>query len=190
MGYRIKMLAIIKRQNDEVFVRVHPTLVPLKSMLASVGGVFNAVWVTGDIVGDTLYYGRGAGRLPTASAVVSDIADAAESLALNCGWMEPPFVRDTEGRSLGDFAKIKSRFYLRMMLLNKPGVLARVAQVLGAHEIGIASMMQKEQGAGAYVPVIMVTDIAQEGLFADAMKEIDQLDVVGAPTVRLRMEEL
>lgn len=189
LGYRIKLLAIIKHEASGVSVRVHPTLVPAQHMLGSVDGVFNAVLVRGDIVGDTLYYGRGAGRLPTASAVLADVADIAARLARG-EKAGPPVLPPSGGRErLVAMAEVRSRYYLRMSLLDQPGVLARVATILGAHRISIASMIQKEQRAGGYVPVIVLTHTAEEQAFRSALAEIDALEVVGAPTVALRIED-
>ncbi len=189
LGYRIKLLGIIKHGADGVSVRVHPTLVPHSHMLASVGGVFNAVLVRGDIVGDTLYYGRGAGRLPTASAVLADVADVARRLAAGARAELPVFPPQEKPVALASLDALETRYYLRLSLLDKPGVLARVAQVLGQHQVSIASMIQKEQSRGDHVPVIILTHAAVEKNFQTALAEIDQLDVVGAKTVRLRIED-
>ncbi len=189
LGYRIKLLGIIKQGASGVSVRVHPTLVPHGHLLASVGGVFNAVLVRGDIVGDTLYYGRGAGRLPTASAVLADVADVARRLASGARADLPVFPPAEKPVALAPLDGVETRYYLRLSLLDKPGVLAKVAQVLGRHHISIASMIQKEQSRGDHVPVILLTHLAVESNFQAALAEIDQLDVVGAKTVRLRIED-
>lgn len=187
LGYRIKLLAVIKHFNGEVEVRVNPTLIPAHHILAKVDGVFNAVFVHGDIVGDTLYYGQGAGRYPTASAVVSDLADVAVSLILKhtCPMRVDP---DKEGR-VRRMDEIESRCYLRLMLLDRPGMLARVAQILGENQISIASVMQPEARKGEYVPVMIVTHEAPERAFRAALRAIDSLDIVNAKTVRLRIED-
>jgi homoserine dehydrogenase len=189
LGYRIKLLAIIGHDKDNVCVRVHPTLVPHSHMLASVAGVFNAVLVRGDIVGDTLYYGRGAGRLPTASAVISDLADLATTFAQGSKRRLPAFIRGGAHPSMGSVADVVSRHYLRLALRDEPGVLARVADVLGRHRISIASMVQKDQAQGAHVPVIMLTHAARERDVAAALGEIDKLAAVGAKTIRIRIED-
>lgn len=188
LGYRIKLLAVIKQDAHGVSVRVQPTLVPHRHMLASVSGVFNAVLVRGDVVGDTLYYGRGAGRLPTASAVIADIADVARHRA-GSGVPQPVFPPDGKKAPMAALDDLGARYYLRLALLDKPGVLARVAQVLGQHQISIASMIQKEESRGDHVPVIVLTHEAAEKNFRAALDEIDRLDVVGAKTVRLRIED-
>ena len=189
LGYRIKLLAILKQSGGEVEVRVHPTLVPHGHMLASVSGVFNAVMVKGDIVGDTLYYGRGAGRAATSSAVLSDIADVALNLASGSKTRLPSLVSNGAKGVLRPIDKIGARYYLRLSLLDKPGVLAQIAGILGQHQISIASVLQKEARLGEYVPVIVVTHSAREEHFRKALADIDRMQVVSAPTVRLRIED-
>ncbi len=189
LGYRIKLLAIIRQVDGAVSVCVHPALVSHQHMLASVSGVFNAVLVKGDIVGDTLYYGRGAGRLPTASAVISDVVDVAVSLATGRGQRLPSFLRGGQHVKLAEVAELPTRYYLRLSLLDKPGVIARVAKALGEHEISIASVLQKESQHGSHVPVIILTHGAKERQFKAALDAIDGLDVVGSPTIRLRIED-
>jgi homoserine dehydrogenase len=189
LGYRIKLLAVVKREGDAVEVRVHPALVPEKHVLASVSGVFNAVMVRGDLVGDTLYYGRGAGRLPTASTVVADIADAVRSLASGTprGWpVDPAGVALPRLLPIGE---VVSRHYLRMSLIDKPGALARVAAALGGHGISIATALQRgETRTGEHVPVVILTQQAREAGLRAALAEIDAMDIVGAPTTRMRIE--
>jgi len=189
LGYRIKLLGIVKRDPTGISVRVHPTLVPLNHMLAAVDGVFNAVLIDGDIVGQTLYFGRGAGRQATASAVISDLADIARDRA--AGARQP---LATPGAAcppaqLQTLDEEPVRCYLRLALLDKPGMLARVAQVLGEHAISIASVMQKEASVGHHVPVVIVTHQAPESAFQEAFAKIDRLDIIGAPTVRLRIAD-
>jgi homoserine dehydrogenase len=188
LGYRVKLLAIIKRVGSEVEVRVHPALVPHDHMLASVGGVFNAVEVVGDVVGTTLYYGLGAGRAATSSAVISDLADVAHNLTHGIRRSASAVRPGTEGR-MRSIGGIKARYYLNVSLLDRPGMLARVAQILGAHGISIASVLQKESRTEKQVPVIIITHSALEKNFQAALEEIDSLDVVGARTVRLRIED-
>ncbi|MGD9873222.1 MAG: homoserine dehydrogenase [Kiritimatiellia bacterium] len=190
LGYRIKLLAQIRHDSGGIEVRVCPTLVPLNHMLASVSGVFNALLVRGDIVGDTLYYGRGAGRLPTASAVVSDLADVARNLSLESELRVPALVRHGEYGDMKKRDELQSSYYLRMSLKDHPRVLAQVAQVLGDHEISIASVIQnKPCGGSPFAPVIIVTHRASEKKFREALQKIDALDVVGAKTVRMAIED-
>ncbi len=191
MGYRLKLLAIIQGGAEGVEVSVQPTLVEHNHQLAAVSGVYNAVLVQGDVVGTTLYYGRGAGREATASAVVADLADAA--LNLRAGGRR----RDLSGvhsrtpvvfREPGD---IVARHYLRFSMQDRPGALARVAAVLGDHRIGIDSVMQQEGPAAAdYVPVLIVTGPAPERAMGTALADIAALDgLTDRPTVRYRIED-
>ena len=220
LGYRIKMMAIIKRigpfdhfdklgtgrlpppsrlsmrsglrragrAGGEVEIRVHPTLVPLDHVLASVSGVFNAVMVRGDMVGDTLYYGRGAGREPTASTVISDLADVVQNLAVGSHQRALSIMRSDDHEKIREMSEIETRYYLRLSLLDKPGMLARIASVLGNHNMSIASVLQKEDNVGNYVPVVIVTHRAKGREMDAALDEIDVMDVVGSKTVRLRIE--
>lgn len=189
LGYRIKLLAVIKETPDGVDVRVHPALIPQHHMLASVHGVFNAVQVIGDVVGETLYYGRGAGRAPTASAVIGDIVDAARNIAWRAQRRIPAFTPQTETIPLCAADEVQTRYYLRLSLRDAPGMLGHVAHVLGDHGISIASVMQKEVQSGEYVPVIILTHAGSEGAFRSALSHIDALPDVGAPTVRYRIED-
>jgi homoserine dehydrogenase len=189
LGYRIKLLAVIKLDGGEIEVRVHPALVPLPHMLASVGGVFNAVVVRGDIVGETLYYGRGAGRLPTASAVIGDIAEAARNLAVGAPQRVPAFVAHDQYSHLRPSEEVRTRYYLRLSLKDEPGLLGQVAGILGDNGISIASVMQAEARAGEYVPVIILTHEAAEKHFQAALARVDALPEVNAPVVRIRIED-
>ncbi|MBU0679101.1 MAG: homoserine dehydrogenase [Verrucomicrobia bacterium] len=190
LGYRIKQLAVIKHVSDAVEVRVHPTLIPINHMLGSVSGVFNAVMANGDIVGETLYYGRGAGREPTASAVISDLADVARNLVFESESRVPPFVAHEHYGKLRSMGDVEARYYFRLSLLDEPGMMARVADILGRHKISIASIVQKESKSGEHVPVIILTHEAVESNFQSALEEMDALKEVGAKTVRYRIEDL
>lgn len=190
LGYRIKMLAVIKRIGGEVEIRVHPTLVPLDHVLASVSGVFNAIMVRGDMVGDTLYYGRGAGREPTASTVISDLASVVRNLAVGSHQRALSIMRSDDHEKIREMSEIEIRYYLRLSLLDKPGMLARITSVLGNHNMSIASVLQKEDNVGNYVPVVIVTQRAKGREMDAALDEIDVMDVVGSKTVRLRIEAL
>ncbi len=189
LGYRIKLLAVIKDSGGDIEVRVNPTLVPVDHMLASVSGVFNAVVVDGDVVGQTVYYGRGAGRLPTASAVLSDIVDAARNLKFGSPRRSSaPF--QGGGDRLRPIGEIEARYYVRLSLVDKPGVLGQIATVLGEHRISIASVLQKESRAFEQVPVVIVTHRAKERDFVAALKAIGALKIVGREPVRFRIEDL
>ena len=187
LGYVVKLLAVIRAVDDGVELRVHPALVPEDHMLASVGGVYNAVMLRTDMAGDTLYYGMGAGRRPTASAVLGDVADAARNLVSGCATRvpgvalgSPPLIRRMD--------ELEACYYLRLALLDRPGVLARITAILGEHGISLASILQQESRAEGSVPVVVVTHRARESELMAALTEIDELDVVGAPSVRLRIE--
>lgn len=190
LGYRIKLLAVIKNEDGKVEIRVQPTLIPKEHMLASVSGVYNAVFVEGDVVGKTLYYGRGAGRLPTASAVISDIADACRAIMLGGLDRLPAFSWEGTAGKVRDVSSIEERYYLRVSLLNKPGALGKLTTLLGKHNVSIASVLQKETDLGKYVSAVIVTHKATEKSFRAALKAIDAMDVVGAKTVMLRIEDL
>ena len=189
MGYRVKLLAVVKKAGNSVSVRVHPALVPVGHMIASVSGVFNAVMVSGDIVGDTLYYGRGAGRLPTASAVLSDVTSVAQQIATQSHHHLPTFIPEGDKPTIEPVDAISCRSSLRLSVQDKPGVLSRVAKILGDHQISIASMIQKDVATSGFAEMIMMTHVARESDCRAALAKIDALDVVGAPTVRFRVED-
>jgi len=187
-GYRIKLLAVIKRDGNQVEVRVHPTLVPLDHMLASVSGVFNAVMVNSDLADHTLYYGRGAGRLPTASTVLGDVADVMRNLAMSAPHRVPAVPGTGETLTVKPMEQVRSRYYLRLMPADKPGVMAKFTSILGARGISIESVLQKGAAEDGHVPVVIITHEALEADVNAAIEEIDALDVVRAGTVRLRIE--
>jgi len=184
LGYRIKMLAVIREVNGEIEMRVEPSLVQKKHLLAEVHDAYNAVFVDGDIVGSTLYYGRGAGRLPTASAVIGDIMEAAAGKGGCSDWLLKNKALPVLGAS-----DVSIRCYLRLSLKDQPDVIAQVAHVLGKNKISIASMIQKEQNAGEQVPVVFLTHKALEKDYAAAMEEIERLDVVDGKPVRMAIED-
>ena len=188
LGYTIKLLAIAKAANGGVEVRVHPTMIPSGSPLAAVSGVFNAVFITGDAVGDLMFYGRGAGQLPTASAVWSDILEIARRIAHDI----PALALDlpSEGAAalpLRPMDGVRCAYYLRVMAQDRPGVLSRITGVLGEHGISIASMIQKGRATEA-VPVVMMTHEATERDVRAALARIDRLPVVALPTALIRVE--
>jgi homoserine dehydrogenase len=189
LGYRVKLLAIAKETDGEIEVRVHPTLIPEDHLLAFVGGVFNAVYIVGDATGSLMFYGRGAGQLPTASAVVSDVVEIAQNILYQRPSRPshiPPIAGD--GLKIRPMAEVRTHYYLRVMAVDKPGVLSKVSGILGSHDISIASVIQKGRHARASVPVVMMTHEAVEGAMRRALAEIDALDVVSG-TVCLRVEE-
>ena len=195
LGYRIKLLAIAKTSGDAgsggagVEVRVHPTMIPARSPLAAVSGVFNAVFITGDNVGNLMFYGRGAGQLPTASAVWSDTLEIARRVAHGVPAMEGDLPSISERPlPLRRMEDIRSSYYLRVMALDRPGVLAQVAGILGQHEISLVSVLQKGRAQGEAVPVVMMTHEARERDMRAALQAIDKLPVVASRTTMIRVE--
>ncbi|MBI4609326.1 MAG: homoserine dehydrogenase [Candidatus Rokubacteria bacterium] len=189
LGYRIKLLAIAKASDSGLEARVHPTMIPASSPLAAVSGVFNAVFITGDAVGDLMFYGRGAGQMPTASAVWSDIVEIARRQAHGL----PALPLDLPGSSarplpLQPMEEIRCAYYLRVMALDRPGVLSQVAGILGRHDISIASVIQKGRAAAEAVPVVMMTHEARERDMRQALAAIDRLPVVAGRTMMIRVE--
>ena len=200
LGYTIKLLGVVKkaeaapakRRNQNgctpVQVSVYPALVPNAHVLASVNHVFNAVFVRGDIVGDTLYYGRGAGQDATASAVLSDLADAA--LDLKCGAKSriAPFVPHEREGAVLPMDEVVSRYYVRLNVVDKPGVFARIANILAKSKIGISSIIQPEGHEGETVPVILMIHDAPNAAMKQALVKIAQLGVVNGEPVMIRVE--
>ncbi len=190
MGYRIKPLVIAKEENSRLEVRVHPTLLEKKHLLANVSGVYNAVYIHGDLVGSQLFYGRGAGQNPTASAVISDIADAARLIASGNSSRNPIVPTGPHRiRSFKRMGEVQTRYYMRFTVIDKPGVLARIAGILGRCRISLASVHQKERKAARIVPVVMMTDEVKESDVRRALRRIDRLPFVKQPTVAIRTEE-
>lgn len=190
LGYTIKLLGIVKRAGStpSIQVSVYPSLVPNSHVLASVNGVFNAVYVRGDVVGDTLYYGRGAGQDATASAVLSDLADAA--LDLKCGTRSriPPFVPHERDGDVSPIAEVCCRYYLRLSVVDRPGTLAKIAAILAEAKIGISSVVQPENRDGDSVPLILMTHDATNAAMSKALAKIAKLNVVKAAPVMVRVE--
>lgn len=186
MGLVIKPLAIAKKVGDDLEARVHATLLPKDHMLAPVNGVFNAVLFRGDLVGDMLFYGRGAGQFPTASAVVSDLVDLGSDAQADSVLKSSVKPRIRKVRRMDD---IVSRYYLRFMAIDKPGILARIAGVLGKYRIGIAQVSQKERRRAKFVPVVMITHHALEKNLRNALEAIERLAIVKSKTIKIRMED-
>src|SRR5438477_1863424 len=189
LGYRIKLLAIAKAVEGGVEVRVHPTMIPATSPLAAVSGVFNAVFITGDAIGDLMFYGRGAGQMPTASAVWSDVLEIARRTAhgIPALGLELPAV-GAGALPLRSIDTVRCCYYLRVMAQDRPGVLSRVAGILGQHDISIASVLQRERAANEAVPIVMMTHEAREHDMRRALAAIDRLPDVGTATTMIRVE--
>jgi homoserine dehydrogenase len=203
LGYTIKLLGIVKRMDStphttrqvrssrngaSVQVSVYPTLIPNIHVLASVNHVFNAIYVRGDVVGDTLYYGRGAGQDATASAVLSDLADAA--LDLKCGTRNriPPFMPHEQDGSVSSMDEVVCRYYVRLRVADRPGTLAKIAAILARAKIGISSVIQPEGHEGESVPLILMIHDATNAAMTKALATIARLDVVKGSPVMLRVE--
>jgi homoserine dehydrogenase len=189
LGYRIKLLAIAKASNGGVEARVHPTMIPAASPLAAVSGVFNAIFLTGDAVGDLMFYGRGAGQLPTASAVWSDVLEIARRVAhgIPALALELPAV-GSQPLALTPMDAIRCCYYLRVMMQDRPGALSRVAGILGDNDISIANVIQKGRGTREAVPVVMLTHEARERDMRTALTAIDALPDVATATTMIRVE--
>jgi homoserine dehydrogenase len=194
LGYRIKHLGIARKTDKGIELRVHPTLIPERRLVANVNGVMNAVVVKGDAVGPTLYYGAGAGSEPTASAVIADVIDVARVLTTDPNNRVPHLA--FQPNKLSDIPvlqmdEVVTAYYLRMQAIDKPGVLAHVTKILGDAGISIEAILQKEPAEGAsHVPIIMLTQRVQEKFMNQAIKEIEALDSINDKVMRIRLETL
>jgi homoserine dehydrogenase len=190
LGYKIKLLAITKMVNGEVEARVHPTMLPEEFPIATVDGVFNALFVVGNAVGNTLFYGRGAGDLPTGSAVVSDIMDIGRDIVSGSNNRMPVAAfRERVPLAIRKMDDITSCYYLRFAAIDKPGVLSRISGVLGKNNISIENVIQKGRRAAEAVPLVMMTHEAVERDVRKALDEINKMDCVAGPTMVIRVEE-
>lgn len=189
LGYKIKLLAIAKSADGGVELRVHPTMIPDHYLLSDVDGVLNAVYVIGDAVGETLYYGRGAGGMPTGSAVVSDIVDIARRMEMGCkGSADIQYIGRRKDLRVRPIGAIESMYYFRFSALDQPGVLSKISGILGAFNISIAAVIQKGRRIGESVPLVILTHRAREGDVQNAIRKIDRLDVVSGGTTMIRVE--
>jgi homoserine dehydrogenase len=192
LGYRIKLLAIATMKDREIEARLHPTMVPLGHLLANVNGNFNAFHIIGDAADSIFLYGQGAGMMPTASAVVSDIVDIARDILKGISGRIPPRVLDEEGIEairLRPFDQIRTNYYFRFSAVDQPGVLSRISGILGKNDISIATVIQKGRKQEGAVPVVMTTYKARECDVSKAMEEIDKLDIVMDKTMLIRIED-
>jgi len=188
LGYTLKLLGITKETNGKVELRVHPTMVPQDFLISKVDGVFNAVYVEGDAVGSTLYYGRGAGDLPTGSAVVSDIVDIARNIENGAVGRIPAMPRAKNPMLLMKMDDVSSMYYFRFSAIDKPGVLSKISGILGKNNISIASVIQKERHEGKAVPLVVLTHRAREKDVVTAVKEINKLRIVARKAVLITGE--
>jgi homoserine dehydrogenase len=178
----------IENRKCRVQVSVYPTLVPNAHVLASVNHVFNAVFVRGDVVGDTLFYGRGAGKDATASAVLSDVADAALDLKSGVKHRVPPFVPHECSGAVAPVAEVVSQYFVRLDVVDKPGTLAKIAAIFGQSGIGISSVIQPEGHEGKSVPLIFMLHYAPNGAVTRALAKIGKLPVIKGKPVMIRVE--
>lgn len=192
LGYTIKLLAIAKRTNGGLEARVHPTLIPDSSTLASVNGVFNAVYVVGNMSGPTLYYGRGAGQDPTAAAVVADVMELARRIRRGDAPRRLPGGAFLDGHrsalKVVDVRQIESDYYLSMNVADRPGVLASVAGLLGRHQISIRTVIQRHREKGLEATIVIVTHKAREENMLKALEGFKKLKVVKGPVRMIRIE--
>ncbi|MSQ47762.1 MAG: homoserine dehydrogenase [Deltaproteobacteria bacterium] len=192
-GYAIKLLAIAKDETDGIDVRVHPTMIPLRSLLAEVGGAYNAIFVQGEALGSSLYFGRGAGGMPTAMSVLADVIEMARNPVGERGVRVPALGfswKDLRVAPLRPIADLQSEYYLRFMAVDRPGVLAKIAGILGAHDISIAAVIQRDRSEGdVTVPLVMRTHQASERNLKAALTLVDQLSMVQGKSVSIRIEE-
>ena len=190
LGYTIKLIGTVKKleATSHVQVSVYPTLIPNSHVLASVNGVFNAVFVRGDIVGDSLFYGRGAGKDATASSVLSDIGDAVLDLKTGIKDRLPAFVPHEHAGAVAPIGEVVSQYFVRLNVVDKPGVLAKIATIFGQANIGISSVIQPEAEEGESVPLIFMLHYATNGTAAKALAKIAKLPAVKGKPVMIRVE--
>jgi len=190
LGLEIKLLAITKKEDDELEVRVHPTLIPKAHLLASVSGVNNAIHVSSDLAGNLLFYGPGAGQMSAASAVVADIVALTHDI--KAGLFRPTLniAVDHSIKKIRKIDDIQGRYYIRFMAVDRPGVLAKVSGILAKFGISIASVTQKERHRSQVVPIVMIVHEAKEKNLRLALKAIDNLGIIKEKAVAIRMEEV
>ena len=189
-GYCIKLLAIARSVGDRVEARVHPAMIPLDHIMANVNGVYNAIYVEGDFVGPNLYYGLGAGKRPTGSAVVSDLIHLSRQLKTGGKTLVPPLAYARcagEEISIRPIEELQTSYYFRFSALDKPGVLSKISGILGEYGISIYSVIQKGRQINGSVPVVMLTHEASESSVKKALIEMDRIEVLTGKTVVIRV---
>ncbi len=191
LGYKVKLLAVIKQNTEgKVELRVHPTLVPKSKPLANIMGVFNGVVVNGDFVGETMFYGRGAGREATASAVCGDIVDAAMDIAIGKKDRMPAFRPGSSNTGLVPMEEVETRCYMRIPVIDQPGVLAKVASLLSVHGISVAELMQSAPDSEGHVSIIILSHKAVEGEIRNAIGKLEVMPEVTGKVTMFRVEDL
>lgn len=196
LGYKIKLLAVAKNDDGVIEARVHPTMLKKEHLLSSVNGVFNAVFIDGDAVGSTMFYGQGAGMMATASAVAADVVDICRDIIAGAkprvtplGYVESAMADKIE---LKEMALIEVPYYIRFTAVDKPEVLSKITGVLGEHNISIASVIQEGEvkAEGGSVPLVILTHKAREGALEESIKEIEGIDgLLAGKTLFIRVEE-
>ncbi len=191
-GYRIKLLAIAKMEKGKIEARVHPTMIPEGHLLSTVEGVFNAIYIKGDAVGPALFYGQGAGQMPTGSAVVSDLVELGRNLLVQAKGHRVPSLSyqefAIEKNPLKRIEEVVMPYYMRFSALDRPGVLSKISGILGKNDISIVSVIQKGRRIKGSVPIVMMTHEAKEKNVHRALKEIDRLGVILGKTMVIRVE--
>jgi homoserine dehydrogenase len=191
-GYSVKLLAIARNLGDRLEARVHPTMIPKNHILANVNEAYNAIYLEGDFVGPNLYYGLGAGRRPTGSAVVSDIMDLARQIRLGLKGFMPPLAHSRHPEkdiAIQPMESLASAYYFRFSAVDSPGVLSKISGILGDHGISISSVIQKGREVNGSVPVVMLTHEAQESSVRAAMALMEDLEVLTDRTIVVRVED-
>ena len=192
LGYRIKLLAIAIQREEMVEARIHPTMIPFDHLLANVNANFNAFHIVGDAAGSVFLYGQGAGMMPTASAVISDIVDISRNILAGISGRVPArslresIIHDIKLMSFDD---IVTNYYFRFSAVDRPGVLSKISGILGQNNISIAAVIQKGRKEAGAVPVVMTTYKSRESDVQRALKEIDQLEIVLGKTILIRIED-
>ncbi len=191
-GYRVKLLAIAKIDKGKIEARVHPTMIPETHLLSTVEGVFNAIYIKGDAVGPTLFYGQGAGRMPTGSAVVSDLVELGRNVLTRASGRRVPLLSFQESAiekiPLKKMDDVVMPFYMRFSALDRPRVLSKISGILGKNNISISAVIQKGRQINGAVPIVMMTHEAREKNVHQALKEIDRLGVILGKTMFIRVE--
>ena len=182
LNYNIKLLAIAKSQGNSLDLRVHPTLIPMEHPLSQVSLAYNAVYLDTQPAGELLFYGQGAGGVPTSSSVISDIVSIASG--------SEAVIRKEEKIPVQNMKNVKSRYYIRFMAQDRPGVLAKISKILSSLNISIASVTQKERKRGKFVPIVMLTHEAKEDSINKALAKIDKFKVIKSPSQIIRIENL
>jgi homoserine dehydrogenase len=194
LGYRIKLLGITRRREHGIELRVHPTLIPARRLIANVEGAMNAVWVKGDAVGHTMYYGKGAGAEPTASAVIADLVDVTRTLTVDPGNRVPHLAFQPDAMAdlpILPISEVESAYYLRLRVADEPGVLADITRILADARISIDAVLQREPAEGEHqTDIILLTHVTIEKQCDQAIARIEALSTVVSKATRIRLEDL